>query len=400
MRPDHVYTLTESDVPGYEFSRLQQFVGGVWVDVVANPNPAGYPQQDGAGNWQITVAGLDSPVYRFVNDDIAPILTLIKTVTNDNGGTALPTAWTLTATAPGGPHLTGTTGSADVTAQPVRAGVAYTIGESGPAPYVWNTLSCTGYPGTTQAAPTITLQPGDDVTCTLNNNDILVPVTVAKADGAVQQLADGDWSISYQVVVTNPSATLPTTYSLTDVPAFDSSFTILSQGWQGDPDVTDIAIEAGGTDTYTYVVTAEANETPVDPTALVCSPTGGGGFFNTATVTFPGGADSDTGCAVPAKPAVQKTALESVQDTTTGAVDAQLRGSGLEPDRDPARLLAQRHRCAAARRSDRRRLGGIRPHPGGWRHLRPQRGVVRHAAPLPPAPFPPARRTPTRCRAR
>ena len=75
-------------------------------------------------------------------------------------------------------------------------------------------------------APTITLQPGDDVTCTLNNNDILVPVSIAKADGAVTQLADGTWSISYEVVVTNTSATLPTTYSLTDTPAFDSSFTI------------------------------------------------------------------------------------------------------------------------------------------------------------------------------
>ena len=227
--------------------------------------------------------------------------------------------WTLTATAPGGPNLTGTTGTAGVTAQPVRAGVVYTIGETGPAAYIWNTLSCTGYPNTTQAAPTITLSPGDNVTCTLNNNDILVPVTVAKADGAVQQLADGTWSISYEVVVTNGSPTLPTTYSLTDTPEFDSSFTILSQGWQGDPDVTDIAIEGGGTDTYTYVVTAESNETPVDPTALVCSPTDGGGFFNAATVTFPGGTDSDTGCAVPAKPGVAKTALPAVQDAATGA---------------------------------------------------------------------------------
>ncbi|GAA1982345.1 hypothetical protein [Microbacterium pumilum] len=319
VRPDHVYTLTESDVPGYEFVKLQQFVGGVWVDVVANPNPALYPRQDGSGNWQVTVAGLDAPVYRFVNDDVAPILTLVKTVTNDNGGTATPSQWTLTATTPGGPDLSGATGTAAVTAQPVQAGVVYTIGESGPAAYEWASLTCTGYPNTTRAAPTVTLQAGDNVTCTLNNDDILVPVAVEKADGVVQQLADGTWSIAYEVVVTNTSATLPTSYSLTDTPDFDSSFTILTQGWQGDPDVTDVAIEAGGTDTYTYVVTAEANETPVDPTALVCTPTGGGGFFNTATVTYPGGTDSDTGCAAPASPVVQKTAMPAVQNTTTGA---------------------------------------------------------------------------------
>ena len=211
-------------------------------------------------------------------------------------------------------------GHRPVTAQPVKAGVVYTIGETGgPAAYNWTTLSCTGYADTTRAAPTLTLKPGDNVTCTLNNDDILVPVTVEKADGVVEQLDGGVWSISYQVVVTNTSPTLPTTYSLTDTPEFDSSFTILSQGWQGDPDVTDVSIEGGGSDTYTYVVTAESNETPVDPTALVCTPANGGGFFNSAAITFPGGEDSDTGCAIPAKPVVQKTALDPVQNTTTGA---------------------------------------------------------------------------------
>ncbi|GAA1943964.1 LPXTG cell wall anchor domain-containing protein [Microbacterium deminutum] len=319
VRPDHVYTLTESTVPGYQFVKLQQFVGGTWVDVVANSDPLGYPQKDGSGNWQITVAGLDNPVYRFVNDDVAPMLTLVKTVTNDNGGTAVPTAWTLTATTPGGPNLTGATGSPAVTAQPVQAGVVYTIGESGPAAYNWTNLSCTGHAGATQAAPTLTLAPGENVRCTLNNDDILVPVTIVKSDGVVQQLANGDWSISYDVTVTNTSATLPTTFSLTDVPTFDSSFTILTQGWQGSPDVTDVPIAGGGTATYTYVVTASTNKTPVDPTALVCTPASGGGFFNTATVTFPGGTNSDTGCAIPAKPVIQKTALPSTQNTTTGA---------------------------------------------------------------------------------
>ncbi|QIG38594.1 VWA domain-containing protein [Microbacterium sp. 4R-513] len=319
VRPVHVYTLTESDVPGYQFSRLQQRVNGTWVDVVANPDPAGYPRQNGDGDWMITVGPLDDAVYRFVNDDIAPRLTLVKTVVNDNGGTATSDAWTLTATTPGGPELSGKTDTAAVTDQPVRAGVVYTIGESGgPAAYVWNSLECTGFPSATPANPTLTLSPGDDVTCTLNNDDILVPVTVDKADGTVEQLADGTWRITYEVIVANGSATLPTTYSLTDTPQFDTSFTVLTQGWANDPDVTDVAIEAGGTDTYTYVVTAEATTSPVAPTALVCSPTNGGGFFNSATVTFPGGTDSDTGCAVPGAPTVQKIAQTAVQNGTTG----------------------------------------------------------------------------------
>ncbi len=119
----------------------------------------GYPKKDGAGNWQITVAGLDSPVYRFVNDDVAPHLTLVKTVTNDNSGTALPTDWTLTATTPGGPepdrHHRQWPPSPT---QPVKAGVVYTIGESGPRGYDLASLSCTGHPNTTAAAPTLTLR--------------------------------------------------------------------------------------------------------------------------------------------------------------------------------------------------------------------------------------------------
>ena len=81
VRPDHVYTLTESTVPGYQFSKLQQFVGGVWVDVVANPDPALYPQQDANGDWQIEVGALSIPVYRFVNDDLFADVGIVKTAT-------------------------------------------------------------------------------------------------------------------------------------------------------------------------------------------------------------------------------------------------------------------------------------------------------------------------------
>ena len=63
-----------------------------------------------------------------------PRLTLVKTVTNDNGGTALPTAWTLTGTGP--TTITGATGSAAVTNASVNAGT-YTLSEStGPAGYL------------------------------------------------------------------------------------------------------------------------------------------------------------------------------------------------------------------------------------------------------------------------
>ncbi|MGC5172894.1 hypothetical protein ACLQ2Q_19830 [Microbacterium sp. DT81.1] len=91
VRPNHVYTLTESDVTGYEFAELQQFVGGVWVDVVANADPALYPQQDADGDWQVTVGPLNQAVYRFVNDDFFDDVGIVKTATGlPAGGSVEP----------------------------------------------------------------------------------------------------------------------------------------------------------------------------------------------------------------------------------------------------------------------------------------------------------------------
>src|SRR5207342_1862653 len=81
-------------------------------------DPPGYT----AGRW--TCTGPGTPLTEFTvtvalggnatctinNTDEAASLTLVKTVTNDNGGTAVPTAWTLSA---GGPTpITGKTGDA------------------------------------------------------------------------------------------------------------------------------------------------------------------------------------------------------------------------------------------------------------------------------------------------
>lgn len=193
VRPDHVYTLTESTVPGYSFQKLQQFVGGAWVDVVANPDPTKYPQKNGAGSWQITVGALGNDIYRFVNDDNPPKLTLVKQVVNNNGGTAPNTAWTLTATSADGPDLSGTTGiSGDVAANEV-----YTLSETGgPSGYDWTTLSCTGYPNTTKAAPTLTLKPGDNVTCTFTNDDKPGKLTLVKVvdDSNGGSAVPSDWN--------------------------------------------------------------------------------------------------------------------------------------------------------------------------------------------------------------
>ncbi len=142
-------------------------------------------------------------------------------------------------------------------------------------------------------------------------------VTVAKSDGTVTQLADFSWQIDYTVTVNNASG-VTTTYTLTDVPDLGDGFDLDSGTWVGTAPTADKVIANGVTDTYTYRVVATFDPEVEDP-QLECSPTDGGAFFNRATVSFPGGTDSDTGCAEPASPTVTKTAQTATQNTTTGA---------------------------------------------------------------------------------
>ena len=61
------------------------------------------------------------------NNDIAPSLTLNKIVTNDNGGTAAATDWTLTAT---GPTTISGAGGATSTSNPNFSAGTYTLSEN------------------------------------------------------------------------------------------------------------------------------------------------------------------------------------------------------------------------------------------------------------------------------
>ena len=143
--------------------------------------PAGYT----AGNWSCTGGTLTGSAVAVVvganvvctinNDDQQAHLTLVKTVTNGNGGTAVPTAWTLSATGP--TTISGVTGSTAVTNASVSAGT-YTLAESGgPSGYTASTWSCTA--GTLTGA-SLVLPLNTSATCTINNNDISPKLTLVK----------------------------------------------------------------------------------------------------------------------------------------------------------------------------------------------------------------------------
>jgi hypothetical protein len=167
---------------------------------LSESGPSGYT----AGSWvctggsqsgsQITIALGQDVSCGINNTSQLAHLTLTKSVNNDNGGSAVATAWTLSAT--GGPStITGTTGTATVTNAGVKAGT-YTLSESGgPAGYTASAWSCIG--GTLSGSQ-ITLGPGESASCTITNSSQKAHLKLVKV---VDNTAGGssvttDWTLS------------------------------------------------------------------------------------------------------------------------------------------------------------------------------------------------------------
>ncbi len=156
------YTVSETTLPGYA--------------------PSGWGLDcDAQGN--VTLLPGETKTCTIVNDDEAPTLTLIKNVINDNGGQADATDFGLTVN--GNPTTSGQAVS-------VEANTAVTIGETGLEGYSF--VSITG----DRVCPsvlngTVTLAEGQNVTCTITNDDIPAKLTVTKVvDGGNAQPDDFD----------------------------------------------------------------------------------------------------------------------------------------------------------------------------------------------------------------
>jgi uncharacterized repeat protein (TIGR01451 family) len=109
----------------------------------------------------------NSRTCTITNDDIAPTLTLVKTVVNDNGGNKNGGDWVLYADGSDEPFYNwGPT----VGPNQVKAGVEYTLSETSNSGYQASSWICTG--GGTQVGNKITLALNEDVTCTITNDDL------------------------------------------------------------------------------------------------------------------------------------------------------------------------------------------------------------------------------------
>lgn len=190
-------TISELDVAGY--------TEGTWEcnDVTGLTPAADLPAAGAAGGATVTLAPGADVTCRITNDDVAPVLTLTKTLINDNGGDLTVTDFDLA--------LDGTVVTAG-TANTVIANTGIEISELDLPGYTEGTWSCTDATGLTPAADLpstglatsakAVLAPGADVTCSITNNDIGPQLTLAKNlindDGG--NLTVGDFDISIDAV--------------------------------------------------------------------------------------------------------------------------------------------------------------------------------------------------------
>jgi uncharacterized repeat protein (TIGR01451 family) len=155
----------------------QEDMSGTWSNEIVFATP---PASVSAMLYHSQVPGAESSgdaVCFFVLPPQNPTLTLVKQVTNDDGGATANTAWTLSASGP--TPISGASGSTQVTNATVNAGV-YNLSESnGPSGYTASGWVCTGT-GTQNDSDTVTLANGQSATCTITNDDMPGTLTVIK----------------------------------------------------------------------------------------------------------------------------------------------------------------------------------------------------------------------------
>ncbi|MCL3838415.1 prealbumin-like fold domain-containing protein [Aeromicrobium duanguangcaii] len=288
------WTLTADGPTSISGATGSEAVTGATVEAgtydLSEAGPGGYTASDwtctGATleGTTVTVANGADATCTITNDDQPATLTLVKEVVNDNGGTAVPTDWTLTAEGP--TLISGTTGSEAVTGATVDAG-AYDLTEAGlQGGYVPGDWSCTG---ATLEGITVAVPNGADVTCTITNDDRPATLTLVK-----------------EVVNDNGGTAEPTAWTLTaDGPTPIS-------GASGSETVTGAAVDAGAYDL------SEADG-PAGYTASDWTCTGA--TLEGTTVTVANGADVSCTITNDDQPATLTLVKEVVNDNG-GTVEA------------------------------------------------------------------------------
>lgn len=301
------YALTESAIAGYQPRATNPIVCS-----------------QGLSGSTVTVPIATSVTCTFYNDDVAPTLKLVKLVEGAPG--VAPSNWSLSAK---DGVTTVVTGNGTTVVTPVKANTSYVLSEAPnnfpsasdfqASPWscqwngagAWQTL-------TGGALPKLALD--DDVVCQITNSPIATTPQIVKSVAPVVQNADGTWTITYTVKVTNPSLYSPITYNLSDTLAFGGTITKTATasgpsgaiaGWNGMGSTTlATGTQLAANSSHTYTVVATASVPNGAPSSVTACPTGSGagGFLNNAVLTVDGVQYPDDACATPVKPTFAKDA--------------------------------------------------------------------------------------------
>jgi cold shock CspA family protein len=194
-----VYTVTEDQLPGY----VQ--VGEVSCVITGTQQAVAHP---------VVLSEGQSVTCTITNDDVAPGLTVVKNVINDDGGNAVAGDFQL--------YVDGEPADQGV-ALDVEANVAHTVTEDQLPGYTQvGQVSCIDNEAQQAVAHPVTLSEGQSVTCTITNNDdapelILVKNVINDDDG---EAVAGDFQLRLNGALANQGVVLSvdanTEYTVTE----------------------------------------------------------------------------------------------------------------------------------------------------------------------------------------
>lgn len=142
------HTVSENTLTGY--------IAGIWGG-------------DCSALGIVTLGPGDNKTCTITNNDEAPTVTLIKSVITDDGGTATENDFGLSID--DNPATSGV-------AYPVDANTEIALDELGYAGYVFVSITGEGCPSS--LGGTVTLDEGEDITCTITNDDVAPKLTIVK----------------------------------------------------------------------------------------------------------------------------------------------------------------------------------------------------------------------------
>lgn len=190
---------------------------------VTEPNHPGYDVEYSSGCSGTIVAGNEYECT-VTNKDIAPTITLIKEVVNDDGGKAGVNDFGLS--------IGGTSVSSGETLM-VDSNKQYVLNEAGLSGYQFISMSGEGCPE--NLGDTVTLNEGENITCTIKNDDIAGHLVVKKTiENNSKNVSLDDFSFTINVDNQNKTVSADSQTGLADFGSLPSgTYTITESGPSG-----------------------------------------------------------------------------------------------------------------------------------------------------------------------